>query len=152
MVHVFKTLQKVEKYLYVFFLFSIISIWYTLPFLVVALTWNSSWYCFLFFCLFTWNTASASIASSSLKVMVKGQKCKDKDKTPLLQGSIQFSLIRQSCHWNQWQLCLNKKGWIGISVLWACNLTICPTWQERTSKGRTNSFSQLKSTLYIPFL
>lgn len=83
---------------------------------------------FFILLLFTWNAAGASIASSSLKVMVKGQKCKDKDKTPLLQGSIQFSLIRQSCHWNQWQLCLNKKGWIGISVVWVCNLTICPTW------------------------
>lgn len=84
-------------------------------------TWNNTWYCFLSFCLFTWNTAGATIASSSLKVAVKGQKSKDKDKTPLLQGSIQFSLIRQSCHWNQWQLCLNKKGRIGILVLLVCN-------------------------------
>lgn len=136
-----KHYRKLKNISVHFSFFSIISIRCTLAFLVVALIWNSSWYCFLSFCLFTWNTAGASIASSSLKVMVKGQKCKDKDKTPLLQGSIQFSLIRQSCHWNQWQLCLNKKGWIGISVLWACNLTICPTWQERTSKGRTVSLS-----------
>lgn len=115
-------------------------------------TWNNSWYCFLSFCLFTWNTAGATIASSSLKVMVKGQKSKDKDRTPLLQGSIQFFLIRQSCHWNQWQLCLNKKSRIGISVLLVCNLTICPTWHERTTKGRTNSFSLLKNTLCNPFL
>lgn len=148
MVYVIKTLQKVVKYFYALFNFPIISIWYTLVFFLVALTWNSSRYCFLSVCFFTWNTAGASIASSSLKVMVKGQKCKDKDKTPLLQGSIQFSLIRQSCHWNQWQLSLNKKGWIGISVVWVCNLTTCPTWQERTSKRRTNRFSQFK-TLFI---
>lgn len=113
-------------------------------------TQNNSWHWFLSFCLFPWNTAGATIASSSLKVMVKGQKSKDKDKMPLLQGPIQFSLIRQNCHWNQWQLSLNKKGQIGISVLLVCNFTICSTWQERTTtrnKGRTNSFSLLKNTL-----
>lgn len=118
-------------------------------------TRSNSLHCFLCFCLFPWNTAGATIASSSLKVMVKGQKSRDKDKTPLLQGLIQFSLFRQRCHWNQWQLSLNKKGQIRISVLPACNFTICPTWQERTTtrnKGRTSSFSLLKNTLFIFFL
>lgn len=78
--------------------------------------------------------------------MVKVQNSKDKDKTSLLQGSVQFSLIRQSCHWNHWQLCLSKKGQIGISVLLVCNLTTCRTWQERTTKGSTKSFSVLKAT------